>query len=199
MMIFAWIAAHKKLTALIFAFIFLVIFVIFTIFQTVKNRFFPSLNPVTQTTENTSSGTNNFATMLVNTPKNNYSLSEKIPVKIMGNSDEKAVTAFDILIEYDGQFLTLDERKPPPLSDFLYFGKNDQTTISVSAVLKPQSNASQIFKGTILLELEFSPKKIGKTRINLIYSPGSTNESNLLDNKSTDVLSNVYGAEIDIQ
>lgn len=188
--------SRKKLLITIIAIIFLFIALFYLSFSALKNRFFPNsdvslpfTNPPVQ---------NQFSSMKIQASKTSFSLSEKIPVSVVASSDGKAITAFDTLIEYDPQFLTLSQRKPPPLQDFNYFGKNSDTLISVSAVQKIDSTAQVKFDNTTLLEMEFTPKKQGKTVLKIIYMPNSTSDSNLIDNSSHDILSNAAGTEITI-
>lgn len=188
--------SRKKLVLIIVAVIFLFIVLLYLSFGALKNKFFPDsdvklpfTNPPVQ---------NQFSSMKIQASKTSFAMSEKIPVSVVASSDGKAVTAFDTVIEYDPQFLTLTERKPPPLQDFSYFGKNSTTLISVSAVQKVDSTAQVKFDNTTLFELEFTPKKPGKTVLKIIYMPGSTSESNLIDSSSEDILSQAAGVEITI-
>lgn len=199
MNILNWIRNHKKLTLVIIAGVFLGAYLLFILFQAIKDRFFPPGKPVQQTAIQTPTDTASYATMLITSSKYTYAVNEKIPVKIKANTQGSAVSAFDTLISYDPEFLTLIERKPPSLPDFLYFGKNNNTLVYVSAVLKPNSNTNQVFNGTTLFELEFSAKKAGKTSLDLVYSPDSTNESNLISPKSQDILTAVSGVKLEIK
>lgn len=199
MNIIYWIQNHKKLSLAIIAGVFLGTYLLFTLFQAIKDRFFPSGKPVQQTATQTPTDIASYATMLITSPKYIYIVNEKIPVKIIANTQGSEVSAFDTLISFDPEFLTLAERKPPSLPDFLYFGKNNNTLISVSAVLKPGPNTGQAFNGTTLFELEFSAKKAGKTSLDLVYSPNSTNESNLISPESRDILTTVSGAKLEIK
>jgi len=193
-----FVKTRKKLVLTILAIIFLAIVLVFFAGSAIKNRFFPHANipglPFNQTNQNLKP----FAIMTVTSPKQTYTLSEKIPVTVTASSGGSSVTAFDTLIQYDPEFLTLSKRDPPPLSDFAYFGKNSQTTISVSAVLKPASTKPQIFEKTNLFSLEFTPKKKGKTTLKIIYMPGMVNDSNILNPDSKDILGIARGVEITI-
>lgn len=198
MNIFNWISTRRKLTLAIIAGIFLFIFLIFIISQTVKNRFFPS-NQNNQTPPTRTEDSSSPATLEIQIPKQSYSLKEKIPVSVVANSNGQAVRAFDILVEYDPGILVLTYKQPPELTDFLYFVKNTGTLLRVSGVQKPDSNSDQVFNNTVLTKFQFTPIKAGKSTIKLIYSPNLMNESNLLSKTSEDLLTRAIGAEIEIK
>lgn len=198
MIILSWIKSHKRLTLAIIAGIFLLIIIIIALFQTIKSRFFPEVKTPEQTAIQPQASSA-FANMTIKSPKTIYPLSEKIPLSVTANSGGTQIRGFDILLEYDPQFLILTERKPPPLTDFLYFGKNTDSAISISAVQKPDLTNPNVFDTATLAELEFTPKKTGKTSIKIIYAPNSTNESNLINPESRDILGSAQGLELTIQ
>ena len=191
------IKGRKKLLLTIIAIIFLLGVLIFYGISVLKNNFFsrmgalpPSSIPASEVSLPSS--------MQIKTAKTSFTLSEKIPVSVVGNSSGNAITAFDAVIEYDPQFLTISEKKKPPLGDFIYYGKNTNTLISVSGVQKAESNTLLKLDNTTLFELEFTPKKAGKTVLKIIYMPGSAGESNLIDSSSRDILSQTTGVEMTI-
>jgi hypothetical protein len=193
-----WVNTHRKQVYVVLASAFLVIVAVFTLFPAIKDKFLNNLKqniPGNILPKPESPG---LGSITINTPKTGFALAEKIPVSIKSQTGGIPVTAFDVVIEYDPEFLTISERKTPPLQDFLYYGKNTNELISVSAIQKPTSQTAQVFKDTTLFELEFTPKKKGKTTLKIVYMPNSTNDSNLLDSANKDILSNARGMEITI-
>lgn len=194
-----WLKSHKKLILVIVAVIFLFIVLGFTIFQSFKDRLFPTKKPSGQISQNLSQNPNTPAVMQIQTSKESFSLSEKVLIKVIATSKGEAVRAFDALIEYDPEFLSLTNKKSPTKPEFQYYGSNTGTLLQVSAVQKPDISADQIFDNSALFEFEFTPKKSGKTTFKIIYAPNATNESNLINKKSKDILGSATGKEVTIQ
>lgn len=191
-----WINMHRKLTLSILAGFFLVIVLILVFFPSIKNKLF-NLKNTSQTPTTNTSDVAELGSIILTSSKNTFGMTEKIPVSVKGDTNNKAITAFDVVIEYDPEFLALTNRKTP-LQDFNYYGNNNNQSISVAAIQKPNSQSSQILKNTNLLDLEFTPKKPGKTTLKIVYSPNSTSDSNLLDGANKDILTIVRGMEITI-
>lgn len=188
--------SNKKLALTVLAIIFLIAALIYFGFSSLKNRFLPNLNipsPFNQTSKLQLP-----SSMVIKTTKVSFTLSEKIPVSVAASSNGESITGFDTVIEYDPQFLTISEKKKPPLDSFIYYGKNSESRVQVSAILKPDSTASQKFDNTTLFDVEFTPKKAGKTTLKVISMPNSTSESNLLNGESKDILQTGRGVEITI-
>lgn len=193
-----WVKTHKKLLLVLVAGVFLFAILIFSIFQAFKDRFLPTKAPeksaIVTSPESTSQ-----ASMQIQTPKDTFSLSEKIPIKVTATSNGEAVRAFDVLIEFDPQFLSLNDKKSPTKPEFQYYGSNTGRLLQVTAVQKPDITADQVFDNSALFEFEFTPKKTGKTTLKIIYAPNATNESNLIDKNSKDILGSASGKEIEIK
>ena len=197
-LLFHALYVHKKLILTILAIILLLGIIFFLSFNAIKDRFFPGgTNPLSQLGSTGDASLNNVS-MFITTAKTSYAVSETIPVSIKATTGEAAITAFDAVIEYDPEFLTLSKRNPPPLKEFTYYGQNTDTLISVSAIQKPDSETRVKFDKTTLFDLEFTPKKTGKTVLKVIYFPNSTSESNLLNPDSKDILGNVRALEVTI-
>ena len=191
-----WLKSHKKLLITILAIIFLLFSLFFFLYSSFKDRFLPSSNPTPP--GGAAIELKPTSLMQLKTPKTTFSLNEKIPVTIVASSSDIPITAFDTTIEYDSEFLTLTKRNPPSLNSFEYYGKNSTTQIQVSAYLKPDQTPTKL-DNTTLFDIEFTPKKAGKTTIKMIYMPNSPSDSNLLNDQSEDVLGSVKGVEITIE
>lgn len=198
MNILFWIRTHKRITLVIIATVFLGVFLAFTIFQAMKNRLFPVKPPANQVQTSTNSKIST-GSMLIKSSKTSYSLSEKILISATANSGGDAVSAFDVVIEFDPEFLSLTTKKSPTLGDFSYFGSNSGKLLQITGVQKAESKNPQVFNGTKLFEFEFTPKKTGQTTFKIVFSPNATNESNLINTASLDVLNFATGATIEIK
>ncbi len=192
-----WIKNHKKLLIVSGAVVFLFIFLIFTVFQIFKDRIFKKTSQQTQVTA-TPKPASSLNLMIIKSSKTTYSLSEKVSIKAIADSKGEPVSAFDVTIDFDPEFLSLTNKKSPTLPDFIYYGSNTGKILRVSAVQKPESTKPQVFDNTTLFEFEFTPKKEGKTAFRTIFIPNATNDSNLIGTQSTDILDNAIGAEIEI-
>lgn len=191
---FMWFLNHKKLALTLAAIFFLLVALGYFGSKTIQNFLkkdeqFAVNNVQNQIPLN--------SVIEITSPKNNYPLSETIPISIKASSATSIVTGFDVLIEYDPQFLTILNKKSPPLEDFIYYGQNTDKTIQVSAVAKPNSK-DQIFENTTLFDLELKPVKSGKTTLKLIYLPNATNDSNIIDTSSNDILGSARGLELQL-
>jgi hypothetical protein len=196
--VFNWIKSHKKIVIVIIGALFLAGFLIFTGFNLIKSRLIPG-NKTSAPAGSIGQNANNLSSISIKTSKDAYSLSENILITAIANSNNQSVRGFDVLIEYDPQFLTLTNRKSRTQNDFIYYGSNTGKLLQVSAVQKPESGKDIKFNANALFEFEFKPKKTGKTSFKMVFAPKATNETNLIDKNSKDILTQVYGKEIEIK
>lgn len=190
-----WVNTHRKLSLIILGGFLLAVVIIIMIFPTIKNSLF-NQNQTPPTSSTNQEQSSELGSIILTSPKTTFPVTEKIPISVMGDTNGSPIAAFDIVIEYDPEFLTLTQQKNQPLQEFLYYSKGGEQIISVAAVQKPDSQTPQIFKNTTLFGMEFTPKKPGKTVLKMVYSPNSTSDSNLLDPANKDILSIVRGMEI---
>lgn len=192
-----WINTHKKTAFAIFATAFFLILGSFFLFQNLKNRF----SPVKQKTETALDNplTPGSGSIKLISSKTGYSPTELVDLKAVAGSGGIPVTAFDVVIEFDPEFFSLANKKSEKLSDFIYFPKTSNNTLRVSGIQKESSTTDQIFNETELFDLTFLPKKTGKTQFKMIYSPNSTNDSNLITREGKDILGNAGGVEVEIR
>ena len=194
----SWIKTHKKLILVVIAVVFLFVVLGLTVFQVFKSKLFPAKNPSQQTGQNIDQKPNQ-SSMEIQTTKDTFSLNEKITIRVAASSAGEAIRAFDTLIEYDPEFLSLTNKKSPTQDKFQYYGSNTGRLIQLSAVQKQDITQDQTFDNTPLFEFEFTPKKKGKTTLKIIYAPNATNESNLINKESKDILGSARGKEITIE
>jgi hypothetical protein len=190
-----WLHTHKKLALTIICIIFLFGVLFFLSYASLKNLISPPKSP--DSTGNQSAAQNR-TSLILTTPKIKYSQSEKIIITAVADSQNQFITGFDVLINFDPEFLSLTDKKSPALPNFDYFGSNQNGLLQTSAVQKTSIKQPQVFKNQKLFEFEFTAKKSGKTQIGIVYMPNSTSDSNLINNDSQDILNNVKGVEITI-
>ncbi len=196
--IFAWAKTHKREVLVAIAVVFLFVIIIFSIYATFKERLFPSKD--TQQ-ENKNADTKTFnSSMKLTTNKDSYSISEKVLVTISANSEGQAVRAFDALFVFDPEYVSLTTQRKPLLPDFMYYyNAFSESSVQISAVQQGKDLSDQIFKDTSLFQFELTIKKVGSTTLGLSFDKQSTDESNLLNSESVDMLSTVKGAKIEIK
>jgi hypothetical protein len=192
-----WIKNNKKLILFIAAVVVLFIFLAITIFQIFRDRIFPKPQLTNQPAAS-QKPSSELTSMNLNTSKTVYTLSEKVTLKAVANSQGTPISAFDVAVSFDSEFLSLTAKKSPTLPDFTYYGSNTGEIMRISAVHNPTSTSDQVFNNTTLFEFEFTPKKIGRTSLKIVFIPNSTNESNLIDKDSNEILETASGTEIEI-
>lgn len=190
-----WLRTHKKLALTLTAIIFLLTALIYLGSSTLQNLLNKNNSNIQSYPENQTSLN---SSMLITSSKSTYSTSETISISVKASSAGISVTGFDTIIEYDPEFLELTQKDTPPLQDFIYYGQNTDKLIQVSAVRKPEGNTLQTFDNTELFKIEFKPLKSGKTTLKIIYLPNATNDSNLIDGSSKDILGSARGLELQI-
>ena len=199
--IFTWIKSHKKATLVIISLLFLFAVIFTIVFQIFKDKFSlflpPQQNEISQNRNNQSdAGT---GSLEVKTDKDNYKVGEVVTLRVFADSKGKPVRGFDVQVSFDPEFLSITEKVTPSLTQFDLFVENDSNRFTVSGIQKEAISEDQIFTNTALFRYQFKIKKTGKTQINLVQAANSTNESNLIDKDSQDLLSDIYGKEIEIR
>ncbi len=196
MLMLSWISTHKRLTLIIFSVIFLLVFSVFFLFQNLKNRFSsPATNTEVAQIEPLAESTGSLKLV---SSKSSYKPTEIVDLKAVANSGNKAITAFDVVIEYDPEFFSLTNKQSEKMSEFSYFAKATSSSLRISGVLMENSK-DKIFNDEELFDLVFQPKKTGKTQFKLIYTPNATNDSNLITGRGEDLLGKALGVEVEIR
>lgn len=125
-------------------------------------------------------------------------ISELITVTVYADSKRQPITGFDIVLSFNPEYTQFVSQKNLE-ENFDVFKTTDEGLIHITAIKKLNSNALVLFDKTPLIEFTFQPIKSGKTDFTLIYSPGQKTDSNLINDKSEEVLGEVKNLEVSIK
>ena len=118
-----------------------------------------------------------------------FAPNQEISVILSGDSKEISVGGYDAVINYDPAILEFISAKSE-MDDFDFFTTQKTNQISLTASLKLSSRAAPV-TDAILATLRFKTKKEGTTFLNFQYEPDATTDSNMLSDKTKDILGTV--------
>lgn len=120
------------------------------------------------------------------------SQNQPLTLLVLADSSGQPITGYDLVF-------ILDETKVGFLSqknlypDFQLFPSQNDSNLILTGVKKLTSQTAAVFNNTPLVELNFSPKKTGRVDLGLLFKPGSKKDSNLINEKSEEILDKVEG------
>lgn len=112
--------------------------------------------------------------------------NQEISIILSGDSKEVPVGGYDAVINYDPSILEFVGAKSE-MNDFDFFTTQKTNQISLTASLKLTSSAAPL-TDAILATLRFKTKKEGTTLLNFQYELDATTDSNMLSDKTKDIL-----------
>lgn len=118
-----------------------------------------------------------------------FAVNKEITLMLSGNSKEVPVGGYDAVITYDPSVLEFLGAKNE-MGDFDFFTTQKTDQISLTASLKLTSKATPL-TDAILATLRFKTKKVGTALLHFQYEPDVTTDSNLLSDKTKDILGSV--------
>lgn len=122
---------------------------------------------------------------------------DTVTVLVLADSKGERITGYDVVLRYDQKILDFVEARSR-LSDFQAISTTKDGTVTITGVKKLTTDKPSVFDQTVLLETDFIAKELGSTMISFDFSPGQTNESNLINEQSEDVLADNQGMVIKI-
>lgn len=125
-------------------------------------------------------------------------LNQPFKLLVFADSSDEPITGFDVVLTYDPkklEFKNLNSLIP----EYQIFKKVEGNEIRITAIKPLEVKTLTIFKNTPLMEIFFSPQRPGETEVNLEFSPNAKNESNLINNQTEDILSQVEGVKLNIK
>jgi len=125
-------------------------------------------------------------------------LNKPTSILVHSDSNNEAVTGFDIVLKYDKnfwQFIKLNSS----VENYQIFQRINGDEIRITGIKKPESKVLTIFKDTPLIKINFLPLKKGPATFNIVFSPKLTNESNLINEESQDILQKVTNLQVNIE
>jgi len=132
-------------------------------------------------------------------------VSRGVPVTFFLYADSKGqdITGYDAVLQYDTTKLEFKEVKSLIEGVDLYETNDEVSTASSDLVITGVKglayDGSLVFNNTALAEVTFTPLVSGETIISFMYEPGSSSDSNLIDSKSQDILSDVMGIQVTVR
>lgn len=133
-------------------------------------------------------------------PKNNRTIvSRQKPITLFlyADSDNQPITGYDAVVNYDStkvDFVNYKNLQP----DFQVFTKKEKNELMITGVKNLNSTGPTVFADSSLIELTFQGKQTGQTNFSLEYTPESKKDSNLINDKTKDILGKVEGVKISI-
>lgn len=170
-------------------FIMFVMLILFFVFQRDVYRSITGIkNPQTNSTGQNTTGTVQITPQTTIIPALSYyklippgtaSVNNPVDIIIAADSNNKAISGYDILLNYDPQsFSFLKEESLSPNFDIY---KNEKTgTISLTGIKKLQNKSDVVFSNTQLVKLSFRPLKVGTFNFTILQTSGPE-QSQLVD------------------
>ncbi len=130
--------------------------------------------------------------------KNNETVvSQKNPITlyVYADSDNQPITGYDVILNYDSTKVEFVNHKNLQL-DFQVFTKKDKDKLSITGIKNLNSTTPTVFTDSSLVELTFQPQKTGQVDFSIEYTPDSKKDSNLITDKTTEILGKVEGIKL---
>jgi hypothetical protein len=128
--------------------------------------------------------------------KSAFKIGDTVTLVLNINSSGTPVVGFDGAVKYSSEFVSFQNQKNL-LSDYKHFRKSTNEWVLLTAVRDIDKKAAK-FDGTSVMEFSFKAEKEGKANFSLSLVPGSFQDSNLINEKSEDILGDVSGVSISI-
>jgi hypothetical protein len=152
---------HWYILILTLAFLGLAIFIFTTLSGTTKLQSFEELKQSLFTLNKES------LTLKQKESVRSYSVGQPVNIQVVANSQGNDIVAFDALFTYDRD--AFDEPEiTTTLSGFSVVPFQRDTHLSLTAMQTPGNKERSVFDNTEILNLKFTPKKIGRYEISLI-------------------------------
>ncbi len=124
-----------------------------------------------------------------------FEQKELVALNVIGNSDGKDAVGFDAALTLDQSILTFSQAESA-IDSFETFANANKDRVYVGGIKKLTTKNSLIFEDTVLTTISFKPAKQGHTRVDFLFKPQDTTESNIVLTTSKDGLGDVQGADI---
>ncbi len=131
----------------------------------------------------------------------NFKLSENIPVSIKINTGLHSVDGVDIELSYDPEVLEATSSGITPTALFPEYPLAEVSPLEGKIRISANTEIGQSYMGVgTLATINFKPKKPGSTEIKLIFTPGNTTDSNMVNTQSgEDLLVEVNNLKVVIE
>src|SRR3989344_600828 len=129
------------------------------------------------------------------TGKNGFSVGETVVVTVTADSASIPVTGYDAVIMYDPAVLRFESAKSL-LDTFDFFATPKEGAISLTGGLKISPNNPQQISDSVLANISLTALKNGNANFDFFFHRGETVDSNLLSDKTKDILGEVSTVQI---
>lgn len=164
--------------------------------QTTNNK--KSKKEQTSTTITTAPQSKGIISLKTENNRETFNKGETINLYVYADSVNQPVVGYDVVLNYDSNLTEFVEHKNF-LSDFQVFIKKEKKQLFITGIKNITSNTKSIFSEIPIISLIFKAKSKGKTAFSLEFKPNQKNESNLINEKSEDLLGKVIEAKIEIK
>jgi len=124
-------------------------------------------------------------------------LAEPINLIVRGDSNKNSITGFDLILSFDQKQMKFVSQKNLN-EEFEVFRTVKDDVVNITAIKKLNSNTSTVFDKTPLIELTFQPIKSGKSDFRFEFTPQSKTDSNMINDKSEEILEKVSGLKVEV-
>lgn len=125
------------------------------------------------------------------------SMQDNITVAVSGNTSA-SVVGYDAVVTFDPRLISYVSSSSV-LDSFQVVATAETGKVILTGSKKLSESKDVAFANTELATLVFKAKSKGSADFGLEYVSGATNESNIMDTNSKDVLSTVAGATVTIE
>lgn len=122
------------------------------------------------------------------------SAGESISVLVLAKSTDPVV-GFDAVLNFDPKVLSYTTAQNL-VPEFQLVPTAKPGQVILTGTKKLSAKEAKVFNNTPVVEVSFKAVKSGQTRIEFEFAPGKTNDSNLMNTKSKDVLGEVSGITV---
>lgn len=126
------------------------------------------------------------------------SLGQPITVKLMASSFEQDIVGYDAVVTYDPAFVEFRSATSSH-ADFKIVEKDQNGTLYITGVKDFAKQKKTVFDRTEIATITFIAARAGSATFDLAYAAGQTDESNLMNTDTQDVLEYVAGTTIKIE
>lgn len=155
-----------------------------------------SLSPTSSITSFLPSTTGQFILKTKN-QKKIFSQNEPIIISVFADSSNQSISGYDVVLIFDQQRINFSSAKSL-INDFQVFTQQKENKLFITGTKKLSANQPIVFSQTPILEITFQPKQKGQINIFFDYQPKSTKDSNLINEKTQDILEKVEGISLEI-
>src|SRR3989338_1851 len=129
-----------------------------------------------------------------------FSKGQKVTLFVYADSKGQDITGYDAVVRYDHTYLAFEEVKSLPEGIDIYETNDEMSSnfsdLIVTGVKSLNHEDPFIFDNTAVAEITFTALERGEVNLSLVYEPGSSSDSNLIDNKNLDILNDIVGTTL---